>query len=618
MPSRDSEDRLVGLPRSPRFLSVRVKRTTAVVDRLLLAFAVLAIDALPAQVSPAPSPVDAVTDSPDSGGESGGDPDASFEAGGGADAEAPGDDVAPEPPSRRPICSRCSGRKTLPCTRCEEKGLLVADCPACEGSGKVECSREGCFRGAITCPACKGRGSARKKIIPLTGRPYIKTIICGHCKGKAEVDCFRCEGGQAPCPTCEGKKAFLIDCEVCGGDRKVDCEVCAATGRGPLADLSPAVQSQLRDIRGRAETLIADVDESQKALESARQEHAAATEAFRRIEEKITEITSASMTADMPSSLRRIHDRIISGRRRHEELFSVCDDSLEQAEELLGRQDAVTGELTAVRKEIDARLEDPLESETVEPVAEVDAFLGSLRPAEAYAQELAQGLRSYRFGADSLAGDRSALETEIRSWEEELSRHRAQRRKEAAAAARLREKLESIESAMPDIARRSGLPEDLGLEFDPASMEDDIRIAMVILAREEELTERTDGLGLPRPADELLEAVPGFISSVFEFSGDIRELRLLIRAPVLDETGHPVEASVQSFSFFRDRWERLVTGAFASEWRVLLSLSEPTPDLPEESEAGNEGVLGLSLPVVLAVGIGALALVYVLVRLLAR
>lgn len=156
------------------------------------------------------------------------------------------------------------------CAEC--RGFRKISCEACEGTGAVACTGNGCVQGRAVCEACGGRGrvsgggtsgsSSRTSssgalstrceacgglgLGPCTtckGRGY---LICSQCKGEGDTLCRACGGsgmpavcskckgdGVTPCARCRGSGRDRRggECEACGGHGEILCKTCEGSGR---------------------------------------------------------------------------------------------------------------------------------------------------------------------------------------------------------------------------------------------------------------------------------------------------------------------------------------------------------------------------------------------------
>ena len=186
---------------------------------------------------------------------------------------APPDGDGAESDSRRPACKACKGKGDLPCQRCGGEKQVDATCRLCLGAGSTTCTRKGCTGGTVTCVVCKGRGSAKKRIMPISGKPYTKTIVCDHCRGGGSVTCWRCEHGDVPCPACESKGKGKIDCSMCGAQGMSRCAACGGDGKGPPPPLGKAALGAFRGASRRVSSLLADVEAKRGLFGKIRSRH---------------------------------------------------------------------------------------------------------------------------------------------------------------------------------------------------------------------------------------------------------------------------------------------------------------------------------------------------------
>jgi hypothetical protein len=102
-------------------------------------------------------------------------------------------------------CKRCKGQSKKPCDACKEAGERTASCSTCGGAGQI----------------LKGT-SAR------TGKDIIEN--CSACKGKGkwQIDCPSCEGGQIVCATCKGAAAKAPSIAEWASEEK--CGFCSGSG----------------------------------------------------------------------------------------------------------------------------------------------------------------------------------------------------------------------------------------------------------------------------------------------------------------------------------------------------------------------------------------------------
>lgn len=135
-------------------------------------------------------------------------------------------------------CSLCDGSGITTC-HCDEYDQIV--CPECMGKGvidecvlvtntiEVPCDNPACQHGRVPCPHCQGTGKQSN------GQ------VCGHCQGKATVECGLCKGlgrierqhqeqwvKHRQCPTCGGKGK--VNCPYCHGTKNRVCPLCHGKG----------------------------------------------------------------------------------------------------------------------------------------------------------------------------------------------------------------------------------------------------------------------------------------------------------------------------------------------------------------------------------------------------
>jgi len=309
--------------------------------------------------------------------------------------------------------------------------------------------------------------------------------------------------------------------------------------------------------------------------------------------------------------------------------FGRPDDQLEQLtgnyrdlEALASGRDAVVGFVESVRDRLEARLENPREDDSVAPRDEVSAYLSSLGPVELYLEEFVHNVEAVGAEHERLARRASEIRDDVGRYERALGRAtKAARRTRDAESAR-RERRRRIESATRDLARRGRVPEPVRASLDESRDGDTLEVRLT----DEGASDDEDDRRKPQPSERLLEALPRYVSALFDLDGEIVAIDLSIVAEELDEFGHPEPIPIQSFVFEREDWGKLRTGAYRSDWEVLLSKSSPHPDFPRSSAAAGDsepevresgGYLGLvGLLLVLAVGVGLGG--FVVVRLRSR
>jgi hypothetical protein len=154
------------------------------------------------------------------------------------------------------ICKACGGARF--CQEC--RGRRVVNCPTCNGSGNGR--EEQRFE---ACSSCGGRGykdglkgpngTSKIKCLRCNGSKGVYTTIhspCPACDGSGRKNCSACNGTGAcaacrglgrtgDCQICSGQGRYLNPCKVCGGGKKcLDCDgttLCkTCKGRGSCVD----------------------------------------------------------------------------------------------------------------------------------------------------------------------------------------------------------------------------------------------------------------------------------------------------------------------------------------------------------------------------------------------
>ena len=512
--------------------------------------------------------------------------------------------VATGRPSGRPACQACSGTGATPCPRCRGEKTVELGCLACGGAGTHECARKGCAGGSLTCVVCKGRGRDVQRVVPVIGKPYDKTTLCEHCTGKGSVTCWRCTGGRTPCAACAGAGKGPLECPACAHSGSVRCRSCLGSGTGTLRALDEKALDGFAGVRQLAEALTAEVLSKRSIAERIRGARAMREREIDALTKHLDRVRAQSDAASAPRSTDLVA-RVESDLAACKPMFASLDRSFGDLDALVAGVSVMTDELASLARAVRERVADPRERENVLPSVEIAEYRARLDPVREYLDETRGQLGLFELESQNLARLTAGVRRELEDHEENARRVANDAERLQAAEAAIETELERIGSDIRDAARRAGLPEPARVDLDETRDEGalrDLHVTVLFVA---------DTVEDPPPPADLLEPLPDWVDGVFALADAISIVDVTIAAPRLDEFGHPDPRPVQSFAFPAREFELLRTGAYRSDWRLLLSRSSPRPPLPEPTvesspeSTGGGGLLWITGVVASSIALGA-------------
>jgi len=170
----------------------------------------------------------------------------------------------------------------------------------------------------------------------------------------------------------------------------------------------------------------------------------------------------------------------------------------------------------------------------------------------------------------------------------------------------------------PEAIKDAGLPGKSSMELVNPSRQGRIYLSVKIPNGEEDRS-LVDGENAGVELEEdILQAVPSFVSRMFERSSRVQQIRIALQVNSIDDTGHECQKTIQSFEFQRSRWERLRTGVYSNDWKMLLSKSSPSPGFPGNESFSLQKMLRSTVFLVVAFGLGFLVALNLLKKFLGR
>jgi len=149
------------------------------------------------------------------------------------------------------LCSKCHGTRRQKCPRCNGTKETWKNCSDCHGTGLD-----------TPCTRCRGTGES----------PDVNAKnSCYQCHGTGSVLIRRTGKRQiwypnAPCPTCNGSKAFLKECRDCNYKGETECENCS--GKGYVCKTCNEIERKQAEVQAEVERK--EKEESARRLEQAK------------------------------------------------------------------------------------------------------------------------------------------------------------------------------------------------------------------------------------------------------------------------------------------------------------------------------------------------------------
>ncbi len=505
-------------------------------------------------------------------------------------------------------CDVCFGQKTVMCATCLGVGSKQTTCSTCQGAGGTECRSSGCQNGLKVCRTCGGAGYTSRTIYPVRGKPYVKRSRCGRCLGKRRLPCSKCTGGLRTCEECNRRGVLARACATCSGAGTTTCARCEGSGTLPPPPLDGETVSRFRDMVESATKLVTEIRDHVDALAEIAARHVHIRGEAEKIETELSALAEL-VPSELPSAVGVKVNECISALEAYRTLVERHDAAFRDLEKAVAECPERVESIVAFRRLLESRLARP----RVDPALPVYVEVGRHATTLERAASFVAGLRSARRQVESWATQVEGRPDEIRAAAElarqALDTREAELAEKTRALAELERDFEAIRVSASGVAAELALPVPANVRLDPSSNPGDMRVDVTIPDLDAELQSNAEEIVL---TERHLQSLPRFVSGVFNASPGLSRLTVALEARVLGETGHARLERVQSFTFTRERWSRLVTGAFAADWVALLSRSSPYPAFPRAAGFSANRLLAWAIPLCCLAGVVLLVIIRVM------